>query len=289
MRLNTIVRRDSAIRIARQVSIVRAAEVVLLAALAVQAARLVWTVATPVNPMGAWQLNEPGIDNGAADILGSIDPFFRLDPAPQEGPATAVTPLQLGLFGIRLDSATGRGSAIIATPDGLQKAYSVGDEILPGLTLKAVAFDHVTLNRGGAEEALFIDQSGGDKQGALTTPAPAPGTEPLPPSQSSSSERAPGAGKGVTREEIQRDIGFIPRIDGGKVTGLTVRPQGTSDAFFRVGLQEGDVVTQIGGRPVTGAQDLERLVSSLANGGSVSLSVERGAQVVPIAVTVKSQ
>lgn len=285
MRFDTIVLRGSALRVVRALSLYRLAQVLLIGALAVQAARLVWAIATPVNPLGVWRLEEPGIAAGAAGILRGANPFFRLDPARADSPAAAVTALQLTLFGTRLDSATGRGSAIIATPDGVQNSYSVGEDILPGLSLKAVAFDHVTLSRGGTEEALFLDQSGA---GAQAVAAPPAGTTPPPPD--APSERAvPGAGQGVTREEIQQGIGFIPRIDGGRVTGLSVRPQGSSDAFYRVGLKEGDIVTQIGGRPVTGPQDLERLAATVGNGGTVSLSVERGADNVPIAVTVKHQ
>ncbi len=290
MRFDTIVPRGAALGFVRRINPYDVARMLLIAALAVQGARLVWAVATPVTPLGAWRLAEPGVDLGAAEILRGPNPFFRLDPARTDSPAAAVTAVHLTLFGTRLNGATGRGSAIIATPDGVQSSYSVGDEILPGLSLKAVAFDHVTLSRGGAEEALFLDQSGGQSGGsAQAASVSAPGPEPAPPPDAPSQRAVPGAGQGVTREEIQQGIGFIPRIDGGKVTGLSVRPQGGSDAFSRVGLKEGDIVTQIGGRPVTGPQDLERLAGTIGNGGTVSLSVERGAQIVPIAVTVKRQ
>lgn len=287
MRLNDIVPRQSARRLARRISIYKSVELLLIAALAVLAARLVWAVVTPLGPMGAWRLNEPGVEEGAADILRGATPFFRLDPARPDAPAASVTSLNLTVFGIRLDSATGRGSAIIATPDGVQQSFLVGDEILPGVTLKAVAFDHITLVRGGSEEALFIDQSGGAQ--AITQPSPEPGAVPPPAPVAVADRGVAGAGQAVTRDELRHGIGFIPRIDGGKVTGLSVRPQGSPEIFTRVGLKEGDVVTQIGGRPVAGPQDVERLAASLAGGGSVSLSVERGAQVVPIAVTVKGQ
>ena len=38
-------------------------------------------------------------------------------------------------YGIRQDQASGRGAAIIATPDGLQRSFAVGEEIVPGVTL----------------------------------------------------------------------------------------------------------------------------------------------------------
>ena len=68
--------------------------------------------------------------------------------------------LDLVLLGTRVDAASGRGSAILATPDGQQKSVGVGEEIMPGVRLAAVEFESVTLDRGGAREQLYIDQSG---------------------------------------------------------------------------------------------------------------------------------
>ena len=81
-----------------------------------------------------------------------------------------VTSLSLKLYGIQLNEASGSGSAIIAGADGVQMSYALGDEIVPGVKLKAVFFDHVLLDRGGAEESLFIDQS---------SPAPEAGGPPV--------------------------------------------------------------------------------------------------------------
>jgi general secretion pathway protein C len=89
-------------------------------------------------------------------MLGSFDPFFRLSGA--AGPVM-VTSLNLKLYGIRQDQVSGRGSAIIAGSDGQQRSIGVGEEIEPGVTLKSVDFDSVTISRGGADEQLFMDQS----------------------------------------------------------------------------------------------------------------------------------
>ena len=70
-----------------------------------------------------------------------------------------VTSLNLKLYGVREDRATGRGSAIIALPDGRQLSFAVGEEIMPGVTLTAVGFDNVTISRGGTAEQIFLDQS----------------------------------------------------------------------------------------------------------------------------------
>jgi general secretion pathway protein C len=89
-------------------------------------------------------------------IVVAVDPFFPAGPAA----ADTVSSLDLVLLGTRVDAASGRGSAILATPDGQQKSVGVGEEIMPGVRLAAVEFESVTLDRGGALEQLYIDQSG---------------------------------------------------------------------------------------------------------------------------------
>jgi general secretion pathway protein C len=263
----------------RRVPITRvygAVELLLIALLAVQCARLAWAVVTPVGPIGVWR-PEQGAD-APLSILRDFDPFYRLSGGDAAGPA-AVTNLQLTLYGTRTDSAQGGGSAIIAGPDGVQQSVGVGQEIVPGVTLKTVAFDHVTIDRNGAAETLFLTQA--DQP---APPLPLPAGPPLigggPP---------PVVPQGVSVAQLRSDIGFIPRIDGGRVTGLTVRAQGTGAAFRAAGLRDGDVVTQVDGRPITGAADIERLAQSHARGNPLPLSVERGGGTVPLSITIAGQ
>lgn len=262
-------------RLLRRVPVVNLysiAELLLLAALAVQVARFAWALVTPVGPLGDWRPAAPIVSGLPADALASFDPFFRLEG--DAGPAT-VTSLQLTLFGTRIDEAQGGGSAILAGPDNVQTSVAVGEEVAPGVRLKAVAFDHVTLDRGGTDEDLFIDQS---KSVQPVNPAPAgapPVTAPAPP---------PAAGVPVS--QIRSEIGFIPRIDAGRVSGLVVRPQGTGNLFRQAGLREGDVITSVGGRPVSGADEFDRVASAFRAGGNIPLVVERGGQTLPLSLTV---
>jgi general secretion pathway protein C len=112
-------------------------------------ARAVWLAVTPAGALGT---PPPAT---APLALAAIDPFF-----PQAAtPADAVSGLDLVLVGTRVDAASGRGSAIIARPDGQQQSIGVGEEIMPGVRLAGVDFESVTLDRGGARETLYIDQS----------------------------------------------------------------------------------------------------------------------------------
>lgn len=251
-------------------------EWLLLALLAVQIARLIWAIVTPVGPVGEWRGRVADVPAPAARraLFASFDPFFR-STAPQDGGAV-VTSLALTVHGIRLNEASGLGSAIIATPDGVQNSYAVGDEIMPGVVLKAVAFDHISIDRGGAEEQVFIDQSvpapeanGDDRNPApVATPAPAAsGAMPVTPSA----------------DILKRDIGFAPRMEDGRVTGLILSSKGPG--FAQAGFQPGDIVRQVNGRPFGSAGDLAALQNQIAPGARLSLAVERGAAVVPIALT----
>jgi len=281
MRLKLDARTRRILRRLPVVNVYSMAELVLLAGLATQVARLMWTLATPVSPLGDWRPADVSVPGRPYDVLAGFDPFFRLGGA-QPGPAT-VTALQLTLFGIRVDEASGRGSAIVAGPDNVQKSVGVGEEIQPGVRLKAVAFDHITIDRGGTSEDLFLVQS--DAPGAA--PASAPGALPAPPGVAP----PPGqpAAPAVAANQIRSEIGFIPRIDAGRVSGLVVRPQGTGALFRTAGLREGDVVTAIGGRPVTGPQDLDRVTADFAGGGAIPITVERGQQTLALAITIASR
>ena len=165
-----------------------------------------------------------------------------------------VTSLSLKLFGVRVDEAIGGGSAIIATPDGVQSSFGVGDEIMPGVKLKQVSFESVTIDRNGVSEELFLDQSIAAPVAKIGTAAPST----LP-------------------DAIQNEISYAPRLSGGKVTGITVSPGGTGDMFRQAGLQPGDVVTSVNGQPVTST---EMVAGQLLGGGSVSLQVERAGRTI---------
>ncbi|MEJ7926634.1 type II secretion system protein N [Sphingobium sp. AN641] len=264
----------------RPIDWLRLVELLMLALLALQVARLLWAVVTPVGPYGPWQARRadiPSIEARKA-LFASFDPFFPA--GPPQAASGVVTSLALTLYGIRVNEGSGQGSAIIATPDGMQNSFAVGDEILPGVVLKAVAFDHVVIDRGGAAEQLFIDQSQpteavspaeGGVAPAAATIAPAP----QPPTGS------------PTAESLKRDVGFAPRTQDGRITGLVLSVKGPG--FTAAGFQPGDVVTQVNGRSIGSAGDISVLQNQIAPGARLSLMVERGAAVVPIALTLQGQ
>lgn len=266
-------------------SLLSVTELLLLALLAVQCARLIWALLTPLGPLGAWQpAPGPDADRARAVLASGFDPFFRLA---RSDAAVNVTGLQLKLFGTRLDEASGRGAAIIAGPDNLQTSYAVGEEIMPGVRLESVAHDHVVISRSGAQESLFLDQSGAAPVAVPSGAAPAgegaparPAADPVPAA----------AGQSVSAEALRRGIAFQPRMTGGRMTGIAVRPQGDGTAFVKAGFRPGDVIVSANGRPLSGPDDLQRALAAVpARGGNLAVGVERGAETAPISISISEQ
>ena len=247
-----------------------------VAVAAVQAARLIWTVLTPLAPIGDWQPVKtqmvPLAERPA--LFGGFDPFFKTQVSSTN--AEIVTSLPLTLYGIRTNEAAGGGSAIIAGADGIQASWTVGETIMPGAVLHAVAFDHVVISNNGVLEKLFIDQS-----------VPAENVTPSLPSASAAGSAPVGANSGASKlnaQNLQQSIGFAPRSEGGRVTGLVVSAKDDGTMLSIAGLQKGDIINAINGRPVSAPSEL---AAQLRPGARLTLDVERGAQKIPVAIILE--
>jgi general secretion pathway protein C len=239
---------------------------VLLALVAVQAARLIWILVTPIGPVGRWLPPAPPIIPATAQLalFSTFDPFAA---APSQ--ASAAAPAQavsgLTLFGTRMSLGGAPGSAIIAGADGVQNSFSVGDEVAPGARLLSVGFDFVLVGGNGSEQRLAME--GADPPAAAVTAA-----------TSSASSLA------LTPAAIRNNVALAPRLVAGQVTGFLVSATGNPAVLSRTGLREGDIITQVNGRPLT---DPAALQSQLSPGARLSLTVERGAGTVPVALTLE--
>lgn len=238
-------------------SLVAAAQVLLALLLAFAAARLVWALLAPVGPVGTPPPPTLAARSDTA-VFGRFDPFFQM---PGDGGPTVVSDLAIDLYGTRVDNVSGRGSAIIGV-DGTQRSFVVGEEIMPGVTLHGVAFDSVTVSRGGSLEQLFLDQS-----------VPARAVSPAP------AAAADTATVQVPLERVEREITGEPVHRGGEIEGLALKPAGSGGLFNEIGLKAGDVLLSANGVRI----DSETLPGSIANligdNDVAVLEIRRGAEV----------
>jgi general secretion pathway protein C len=242
----------------------RVVEAVLILLLLVQAGRLVWLFAAPT-PQAVEARPLPEVDLG---VLSRFDAFFRnggggAEAAPSDGGG-------LSLFGVRADGAGG-GSAIIGLSDGRQVSVGAGEEVEPGLTLSAVAPDHVMLSRGGAPFRLdFPDMTSG-----AASVAPATTAQPAV----SAPEPAPAEGVVVDPQRLIAQAGLRPRIQGLGTKGLTVSASGDGGELRNAGLRSGDVILSVNGTALNSPQALAALRGQLADAPSAQIQFERDGQV----------
>jgi general secretion pathway protein C len=215
---------------------------------------LIWALAAPTGEGLRDAQVRTAADTSPATFV-AFDPFFRLN---MGGPST-ITGLDLTLHGIRADQASGRGSAIIGLPDGTQNSYAVGEEIMPGVKLKAVDFDSVTIDRAGTPEKIYLDQS------EALAPPPSSMPEGAPPP-------APVARGGAS---LMADIALSPRIVGGRITGYILQQQGDGLAMRASGLEPGDVLTSINGISVSDPAATTRFAEATQAGAPVTLVIDR--------------
>ncbi len=244
----------------RRLSLRRVVEAALVLLLLAQAGRLVWLFAAPA-PQAVQARPLPEVD---LSILSRFDAFFRnggggAEAAPSDGGG-------LTLFGVRADGAGG-GSAIIGLSDGRQVSVGAGEELEAGLTLTAVAPDHVMLSRGGAPFRLdFPDMASGvaavAAQPAVTAPEP-----------------ASAEGVVVDPQRLLAQAGLRPRIQGLGVNGLIVSASGDGGELRNAGLRSGDVIVSVNGVALNSPQALAALRGQLADAPSAQIQFERDGQV----------
>lgn len=238
-------------------SLVAAAQVLLALVLAFAAARLVWALLVPIGPVGA-PPPPPLAARSDAGVLGRFDPFFQMLDG---GGPTVVSDLAIDLYGTRVDNVSGRGSAIIGV-DGTQRSFLVGEEIMPGVTLHSVAFDSVTVSRGGALEQLFLDQS---------VPA-RPVSPAAPPAADTPAVQIP-------LERVGREItGELVR-SGGEVQGLALKPIGSGGLFNEIGLKTGDVLLSANGVRIDSETSPGSIANLIGDSDVAVLEIRRGAEV----------
>lgn len=206
-------------------------EGVLVVLLAIQAARLLWAVITPVDPLGPLPGWTPAAEVPA---LAGHDPFRTGD----DGADPATPGLQdWRLFGLR--SGSDGGAAILANGSGPQRAYRPGDMLAPGLVLERIEAGHALFRDGGASIRLELPAQHGLPRRAASPPSTLPATS------------ATGtAAAAVDPSRLLAGSGLRHAGEGDGSAGYTVMPQADGALLRQAGLRPGDVLLRVNGQPL---------------------------------------
>jgi general secretion pathway protein C len=190
--------------------------------------------------------------------------------APATGDAANAPPssMPLVLTGIFATSNPQEGMAIIGESAQAAKFVTVGQQVPGGAQLHSVYNDRAIIDRGGVLESVFLPKTqGGQLSMAPPPPMPSAGNEAVV-------ERM--------RQMVANDPGMITQLmrpqavfAGGKMRGFRVYPGANRQAFARMGLRPGDLVTAINGTPLDDKDRAQEVFNTLSSSADARVSLTR--------------
>jgi general secretion pathway protein C len=241
---------------------------ILVITIAYQLAGITWAVAPGTSPTisapAAGPTTEPAPPTPSTNFELLLSAHLFGDAPTEAAPIVPVvmdapdTTLSLSLTAIVFGEGGIGSQAGISSNRGQEKTYQIGQAIdnASGATLHSVYFDRVLLNRGGRLETLRLPK---EPSATATARSPTPMMSP-----------AASAPNGSLRQVISENasrltdiVRLAPHVEGGQVVGFRVNPGRDRATFEALGLQPGDVVTDINGTvlddPSQGLQAFEAL------------------------------
>jgi general secretion pathway protein C len=161
------------------------------------------------------------------------------------------------------------GMAIIGESAPTAKVVSVGQQVAGGAQLHSVYSDRAIIDRNGTLESVFLPRNS-------TVGAAAP---PPPPVAATNGNEAMVE---RMRKLVSDDPGVIgqvlrpqPVFAGGKMRGFRVYPGANRQAFARLGLRAGDLVTAINGTPLDDKDRAQEIFGTLNSSTDARVTVTR--------------
>lgn len=239
-------------------------------------------VTTPTETPASSRAAAPDIETIVARNLFGV---AQEGAAAQPTTARAVeTRLPLELHGVFVADDPEASAAIVAQKGKPGVLYSVGDSMPGNASLVEVHTDHIVLRRGGARERLTFPEAKGAQfvAGQATTATTAPRPDPVPAQAQATAAASPREFVTEYRDklnenpnEVLSELGIAP-VTAGSSEGYRLGNLASSPYLSQTGLQPGDVILSINGRPVGNiSQDRMEIDNVLAQ-GSARLEVQRG-------------
>jgi general secretion pathway protein C len=194
-------------------------------------------------------------------------------PSAQDAATAPRSTIPLVLTGVVAADDPRNGVAVIGPSAQVTKVYAVGDMVPGGATLHSVYVDRVVINRGGHLESLPLPKQ------------LAPGTMPNSPPPSASVLPLDNPALDRMRRLVADQPGLIadimrpqPVYQDNKLNGYRVFPGRDHQAFTRLGLHPGDLVTAINGTPLDDPARAEEIMHTLDSASDAHVTVVRNGQ-----------
>jgi general secretion pathway protein C len=209
-------------------------------------------------------VNIPMIAN--AGLFGKAAPAASSQNPGEVRPTT----LPLVLTGIISADDPQNGLAILGQNAQSAKVFAVGDNVPGGAKLHLVYADYVLIDRGGNLEKLLLPRQ-------VAPGGPPPTSNVLNNAEPPVAERM----RKIITEQPSLLADVVrpqPVFANGKQTGFRVYPGRNRQAFVRLGLRPGDLVTAINGTPLDDPEHGQDIFRTLGSSPEAHVTVTRNGQ-----------
>jgi len=211
----------------------------------------------------------------------------EVKPAPVDAPDTR---LNLTLSGVFASPDKQEARAIIGDPRGREQSYKVGDSLPGGVKLSEIHEDRVILQRNGGYETLRLPRDQNNNAAARTVSHQQSRRVNARPGNRAVN---PNAALQRYRNEIKNNprslmnyVRATPARENGQFIGFRLQAGRKPGVLQELGLQPGDVVTNINGvaidNPARGIQAMRQM----SDGQTINVTLLRGGQEVTMDFTL---
>lgn len=252
-------------------------------------------------PMRPVQQSAPSVDASQLNWKVSDLELFGKAVAPAELVEAVDAPetqLNLELQGVFIADDDSHSTAIVAEKNKTGELFAIGDRLPGNATLAAVFVDHVLIRRGSRMERLMFSDNQFRSVAPDTEDQVTEGSVPSTPAaqqsrldqlrnrlrnKAESAAEANPARQALTQyqQKLQDDPAGtlsemgISAVSDGESNGYSVGSE-AQGAIRQAGLQPGDVILSINGRPVGNVADDTALIDQVMSSSRVRVEVQRG-------------
>jgi general secretion pathway protein C len=276
----------------------RIAVALLVLLIAFKAADLTWRLldsrAAPDSVPVAAQTQGPasGPVSGGYEVLTAWEPFGK---APDESVAAITaeqildapdTTLNLSLAGtLQASDLPERGSTVIPEKGSAiisfgrsvsdQKVYWTGDTIenAGSTTLHSVFNDRVLLDRGGRLETLRFPENEPTPQSNSRVAARPRPADNFSDDLSSAAQVADAVTQ--TAALLGQHMSIAMHSENGQMIGFRVQPTGDGQVFAQLGLEPGDILTEVNGTQLNSLRNSSQVIQALGEAAQATVTIRR--------------
>lgn len=281
----------------------------LVLALGISLAKLMWLVITPVKEFNA-HVQETSRNEGSEKkkidygklisdqhLFGVIKKAPVVEKAPPKvvkKPVVAPKRLNLKLYGIVAYTSSQDGFALISSNNGPQKVFGKGDELDKGVKVSEIFPEKVMIDNNGTIQELALPK----KEVKSIKKSRKRKSQPNPSLQPRAKDKVASRTKQVKkespnisgfREQVMADPSKLmeiaratPAMVNGEFTGFRLQPGRKRKFFKQLGFKPNDILIEVNGIIVDSPSKGAMILGELSQAAELSVTVRRKGQDVHI-------